>query len=162
MVRLDALRPSIHHLVWSGADRTWQLAERLPACSPRVVLVLMGSITGEDNPLSTTGSIVGIITLLIGFSTIIQALVTYFAAYRDAPAELNRFTSSISNTIDENSHRLRTNHIPGLISLDIGKGGYTEGRWAEMLQEYYNAHLELDEELSKIKRESDKDNSLFN
>lgn len=31
-----------------------------------------------------------------------------------------------------------------------------------MLQEYYNAHLELDEELSKIKRESDKVNSLFN
>ena len=127
-----------------------------------LVLVLMGSITSEDNPLSTTGSIVGIITLLISFSTIIQALVTYFAAYSDAPAELNRFTSSISNTIDENSHRLRTSHIPGLISLDIGNGGYTEGRWAEMLQEYYNAHLELDEELSKIKRESDKDNSLFN
>jgi hypothetical protein len=31
-----------------------------------------------------------------------------------------------------------------------------------MLQGYYNAHLELDEELSKIKRESDKVNSLFN
>ncbi|OCK94204.1 uncharacterized protein K441DRAFT_721439 [Cenococcum geophilum 1.58] len=31
-----------------------------------------------------------------------------------------------------------------------------------MLQEYYNAHLELDEELSKINRESDKVNSLFN
>ena len=51
---------------------------------------------------------------------------------------------------------------PGPISVDIGKSGYTKGRWTEMLQEYYNAHLELDEELSKIKRESDKVNSLFN
>jgi len=31
-----------------------------------------------------------------------------------------------------------------------------------MLQEFCSAHLELDEGLSKIKRESDKVNSLFN
>jgi hypothetical protein len=122
----------------------------------------MASITGGDSPLSVTGSIVGIVALLISFATITQALVTYFTAYRDAPAELKRFTSSISNTVDENSHRLRTGHIPGPIGVDIGKGSYTKGRWTDMLQEYYNAHLELDDELSKIKRESDKVNSIFN
>lgn len=128
-----------------------------------VVFVLaMGSFVGGDSPLSVTGSIVGIVALLISFSTIIQALVTYFLAYRDAPAELNRFTSSISHTIDENSHRLRSGHIPGPIGVDIGKGNYAKGRWTEMLQEYYDAHLELDEELSKIKRESERVNSIFN
>ncbi|OCK83249.1 hypothetical protein K432DRAFT_441019 [Lepidopterella palustris CBS 459.81] len=122
----------------------------------------MTNIAGGDSPLSVTGSIVGIVALLISVSTIVQAVFVYFTAYRDAPAELNRITSSVSNTIDESSHRLRTGHIPGPISVDIGNGAYTKRRYTELLQEYYDAHIELDEELSKIKRRGEETNSSFN
>jgi len=62
-----------------------------PPTPPRVVFVLiMGSIAGGSSSLSVAGSIVGIVALLISLSAIIQALVTYFASYRDAPVELNR------------------------------------------------------------------------
>ena len=46
-----------------------------PPTPPRVVFVLiMRSIAGGDSPLSVTGSIVGIVALLISFPTIIRAL----------------------------------------------------------------------------------------
>ncbi|KAF2497979.1 hypothetical protein BU16DRAFT_330958 [Lophium mytilinum] len=122
----------------------------------------MANFTGGDSPLSVTGSIVGIVALLISVSTIVQAIFIYLTAYRDAPAELSRITSSVSNTVDENSHRLRTGHVPGPIGVEIGKGGYSKGRWTAMLEEYYDAHLELDEELSKIKRQGERTSSLFN
>ncbi|KAF2728589.1 hypothetical protein EJ04DRAFT_569409 [Polyplosphaeria fusca] len=122
----------------------------------------MSGIDGDDSPLSVTGSIVGIVALLISVITIVQAIVLYLTAYRDAPAELSRITSSISNTVDENSHRLRPRHIPGPIMVDIGKGQTTRGRWTDMLQEYFDAHLELDEELTRIKRAGEQTISLFN
>lgn len=122
----------------------------------------MSDFDSGDSPLSVTGSIVGIVALLISISTIIQALFIYFTAYRDAPAELRRITSSISNTVDENSHRLRASHIPGPVTLDMGKSGASQGRWTDMLQEYFNAHMELDDELSRIKEASERTGSLFN
>ncbi|KAF2200500.1 hypothetical protein GQ43DRAFT_472654 [Delitschia confertaspora ATCC 74209] len=122
----------------------------------------MTNFAGGDSPLSVTGSIVGIVALLISVSTIIQALFIYFSAYRDAPAELCRITSSISNTVDENSHRLRPSHIPGPINVELGKSDHNQGRWTGMLQEYYDAHLELNEELDRIKREGERTNSVFN
>jgi len=121
----------------------------------------MANITGDDSPLSITASIVGIAAVLISLSTILQALVIYGLAYRDAPAELNRITSSISNTVDENSHRLRSTHIPGPVQLEIGKTS-DRSRWADMLQEYYNAHMELNDELLRIKMDSERTNSVFN
>lgn len=122
----------------------------------------MGSFDNGDSPLSVTGSIVGIVALIISISTIVQALFIYFTAYRDAPAELHRITSSISNTVDENSHRLRPGHIPGPAMVDIGPTKAAKGRWTDMLQEYFDAHLELDEELSRIKRAGEQTGSLFN
>ncbi|KAF2190747.1 hypothetical protein K469DRAFT_697977 [Zopfia rhizophila CBS 207.26] len=123
----------------------------------------MSTVAGEDSPLSVTGSIVGIVALLISVSTIVQALFIYFTAYRDAPAELNRITSSISNTVDESSHRLRPSHIPGGAMVEMGKSSsFSKGRWTEMLQEYYDSHLELDEELSRMKWESERTSSLLN
>jgi hypothetical protein len=122
----------------------------------------MANLAGNDSPLSVTGSIVGIVALMISISTIIQALCTYFLAYRDAPAELNRFTSSTSNTVDENSHRLRAAHIPGPVHVELEKGAHTAGRWTDMLQEYYDAHLELSDELCRIKLQSERTNSVFN
>jgi hypothetical protein len=122
----------------------------------------MGDFDSGDSPLSVTGSIVGIAALLISVSTIVQALALYFAAYRDAPAELHRITSSISNTVDENSHRLRASHVPGPVALDFGKSKTSQGRWTDMLQEYFDAHMELDEELTRIKDEGQRTGSLFN
>ncbi|KAF2116661.1 hypothetical protein BDV96DRAFT_32058 [Lophiotrema nucula] len=122
----------------------------------------MTDVDAGDSRLSVAGSIVGIVALLISAITILHAFFIYFTAYRDAPAELARFTSSISNTIDENSHRLRPSHIPGPIGLDIGKGATSQGRWTDMLQEYFYAHMELDEELSRIKRAGEQTDSLFN
>jgi hypothetical protein len=122
---------------------------------------MAGSAEG-DSRLSVTGSIVGIVALLISASTIAQALLTYFSAYRDAPAELSRITSSISNTVDENSHRLRAGHVPGPVFLDMGKSSSAKGRWTDMLQEYFDAHMELGEELSRIKEASERTGSLFN
>lgn len=112
--------------------------------------------------MSVTGSIVGIVALLISVSTIVQAILNYLAAYRDAPAELNRITSSISNTVDENSWRLRSSHIPGPVLLDMGKSGASKGRWTDMLQEYFDAHMELNDELSRIKDASERTSSVFN
>ncbi|KAF2792294.1 hypothetical protein K505DRAFT_55334 [Melanomma pulvis-pyrius CBS 109.77] len=122
----------------------------------------MSNFDSGDSTLSVTGSIVGIVALLISVSAITQALFVYFTAYRDAPAELLRITSSISNTVDENSHRLRLNHVPGGLALDMGKTSASKGRWTDMLQEYFDAHLELDEELEKIKQASERTGSLFN
>lgn len=122
----------------------------------------MSDFDAGDSQLSVTSSIVGIVAVLISVSTILQALYIYFAAYRDAPAELNRITSSISNTVDENSHRLRATHIPGPVMLEVGKSSVSKGRWTDMLQEYFDAHLELDEELSRIKDASERTGSLWN
>lgn len=119
------------------------------------------STANGDSRLDITGSIVGIVALLISVSTIVQALFVYFLAYRNAPAELSRFTSSISNTMDENSHRLRSGHIPGPIALDLGDQTFSRGKWNEMIQEYFNAHLELADELDKIKRQDKEANASF-
>lgn len=116
----------------------------------------------QDSPLSVTGSIVGIVALLISAVTIIQALFIYFTAYRDAPAELRRYTSSVSNTIDEKSFRLRPSNVPGPVELDIGAQAYVKGRWSDMLQEYFNAHLELIDELEEIKRKDTATSSSVN
>lgn len=116
----------------------------------------------QDSPLSVTGSIVGIVALLISAVTIIQALFIYFTAYRDAPAELRRYTSSVSNTIDEKSFRLRPSNVPGPVELDIGSQAYVKGRWSDMLQEYFNAHLELIDELEEIKRKDTATSSSVN
>lgn len=135
------------------------------ASSPSPILAqpsIMSNFDNGDSTLSVTGSIVGIVALLISVSAITQALFVYFTAYRDAPAELLRITSSISNTVDENSHRLRLNHVPGGLALDMGKTSTSKGRWTDMLQEYFDAHLELDEELEKIKQASERTGSLFN
>jgi hypothetical protein len=106
----------------------------------------MSSITGGDSPLLVTGNIVSIVALLIIISTITRAILVFLTAYRNAPAELRKFTSWLSNTIDENSHRLRIGQVAGPIGVEIGKGGDSKGRWIEMLQEYNDAHFELDEE----------------
>lgn len=118
--------------------------------------------TTQDSPLSVTGSSVGIVALLISCLTIIQALFIYFMAYRDAPAELRRYTSSVSNTIDEKSFRLRPNNVPGPVELEIDAQAYAKGRWVDMLQEYFNAHLELVDELEDIKRKDLRTNSPIN
>ncbi|KAF2762194.1 hypothetical protein EJ05DRAFT_497057 [Pseudovirgaria hyperparasitica] len=116
-----------------------------------------------DSPLSITGSIVGIVALVLSVSTIIQAVYIYASAYRAAPAELKRYTSSVSNTMDERSYRLRSGHIPGPINLALGGNAkYDNARWTEMLEEYYEAHLELEDELHKIKHRGRNIDSLIN
>jgi hypothetical protein len=116
----------------------------------------------KDSPLSVTGSIVGIVALLISVVAIGQGLFIYFTAYRDAPAEIRRYTASISNTVDERSHRLRQGHIPGPLGLELVDNEQDRGRWAEMLEEYYYAHLELEEELRKIRKSQRDTSSSFN
>lgn len=114
--------------------------------------------TGTDSPLSITGSIVGIVALLISVSAIVQGVYIWFSAFRSAPAELARYASSVSNTIDEKSFRLRPGHVPGGVTLSLGFDDprVRHGQWSKMLQEYFDAHLELEEELEKIKgRERD-------
>ncbi len=109
----------------------------------------------DDSPLSVTGSIVGIVALLISASTIAQAVVIYLLAYRDAPAELTRYTSSVSNTVDEKSFRLHAGHVPGPVGVELGRQRHRQhahGRWTELLQEYFEAHLELEEELGRIRK----------
>jgi hypothetical protein len=115
-----------------------------------------------DSPLSVTGSIVGIVGLIISLSTIVQAVFIFLSAYRDAPAELRRYTSSISNTIDERSHRLRPAEVPGPIEFQLDSKHRSKGRWGEMLEEYYHAHLELEEELAKIKSSGRRVTSKWN
>lgn len=121
----------------------------------------MGFDSG-DSQLSVTGSIVGIVALLISVCAIGQGLWIYFTAYRDAPAEIRRYTASISNTVDEKSHRLRPGHIPGPLGLVLVDNEQDKGRWAEMLEEYYYAHLELEEELSKIRKSQKDTSSMLN
>ncbi|KAF2839570.1 hypothetical protein M501DRAFT_720630 [Patellaria atrata CBS 101060] len=116
---------------------------------------------GQDSSLSITGSIVGIVALILSVSTIVQGAIAYFSAYRNAPLELRRYTSSISNTIDEKSFRLRGGHIPGQVRLDLGNGERNKGSWSEMLQEYFDAHLELADELDSIKQTDKRINSPF-
>ncbi|KAF2397323.1 hypothetical protein EJ06DRAFT_558902 [Trichodelitschia bisporula] len=105
----------------------------------------MSSLT--DSPLSITGSIVGIVALLISAVTISHAVSLWASAYRSAPAELRRISASVSNTVSERSFRLRGGRASGLASLDLGEGARTAGQWDAMLQEYFDAHLELEEEI---------------
>lgn len=120
----------------------------------------MSQISGDDSKLSVTGSIVGIVALALSVSTIVQAVVHFFTAYRDAPAELNKYRSSISNTIDERSHRLRQGHVPGPVGLKLDSRRADKGLYAELLEEFFTAHLALEEELNKIKAHDEKNFSL--
>ena len=50
------------------------------AFAPVVSALTMAVASGDESPLSVTGSIVGIVALIISVSTITQALFLYFSA----------------------------------------------------------------------------------
>lgn len=122
----------------------------------------MSGESDGDSKLSITGSVVGIVALALSVSTIVQAFVYFFVAYRDAPAELRKYTSSISNTMDERMHRLRQGHVPGPVGLRLGNNNSDKGLYAALLEEFFTAHLALEEELVKIKAHDESNFSLNN